>query len=138
MAISGGGVLAAVVGHFFLRRRTNAEAESIEAETASKLLKGVTGELERMQAKQIVFESRVEKCEKAREESERRARSAERLAHESLLAEKELRANLATLQKAYMITRRRVEYLTEVVQQAGIKVSTWSTPPAGIEKQETK
>ena len=137
IAIGTGGIGLAIVNQIFARRRSNAEAESIEADTAAKLLRGVTSELERLQSKQIAVEGRVDECERAREDAERRARLAEQRAFEAFIAEQELRRHLATLQKAYTITRQRVEYLTEVVQQAGIAVAPWSTPPSGIDPKET-
>lgn len=136
MVVGTGGVGLAVVNQIFARRKSNAEAESIEADTAAKLLRGITNELERVQAKQITLEKRVDECDEARESSERRARAAERRAHAAHIETTELTSHLATLQKAYTITRRRVEYLTEVVREAGIPVSNWSTPPDGIGAKE--
>lgn len=136
IAAATGGAGIAAVNQVFARRKANAEAESIEADTAAKLIKGVTDELERLQGRQISIEKRFSDSEVSREEAERRVRAAERRAHDAYLAEQELRTHLATLLKAYNITRQRVEYLTEVVLQAGIQVSTWSTPPSGFDPKE--
>lgn len=136
LALATGGVGLAVVNQIFARRRVIAEAESIEVDTAAKLLRGVTDELERMHARQKSLEDKFDACDQAREAAERRAREAERRAYETQQAESELRSHMVTLQRAYTITRRRVEYLTEVVKDAGIPVSTWSTPPNGIDPKE--
>lgn len=136
LAIATGGVGLAIVNQIFARRKANAEAESIEADTAAKLLRGVTDELERMHLRQKAMEEKFDASDRAREAAEQRARRAERRAYEVQQAEQELRGHLATLQKAYTVTRQRVEYLTEVVREAGIQVSVWTTPPNGIDPKE--
>jgi hypothetical protein len=124
IAIASGGAGLAVINQVFARRKTNAEAESIEADTAAKLLRGVSDELERLQGRQIALEKRFTESETIRLDVEARAR-------EITAAEKETRRHLATLQRAYTATRARVDYLTEVVKEAGLTVAPW-TPPSGI------
>ncbi|HEY5956096.1 MAG TPA: hypothetical protein VIV60_06070 [Polyangiaceae bacterium] len=124
ITVAGGGVGLAIINQFFARRRTNAEAESIEADTATKLLKGVTDELERLQARQITLEKRFSESEVQREQAVRKARDME-------LLERDLRGQIKTLDRAYTLTRARVDVLTDMLKAAGLDIPPW-TPPAGI------
>lgn len=124
LTIAGGSVGLAVINQIFARRKTNAEAESIEADTAAKLLRGVTDELGRLQERQITLEKRFTESESRREDAERRARASEDV-------ERELRRQIAVLDRAYTQTRARVDVLTEMLKAAGVNVPPW-TPPAGI------
>jgi chromosome segregation ATPase len=126
ITIAGGSAGLAIINQVFARRKTNAEAESIEAETAAKLLRGVTDELVRLQQRQIALENRFTESERLREEAERRVYAAER-------TERELRGQIATLDRAYTLTRSRVDVLTEMLKAAGHTVPPW-TPPAGIKQ----
>lgn len=130
LALASGGAGLAIINQFFARRRTNAEAESIEADTAAKLLKSVSDELERLQLRQIALEKRFTDSEAARILAEEKAR-------ELAAAERELRIHLASLQRAYTATRTRVDYLTQVVKEAGLTVLPW-TPPTGIPASKEK
>ena len=118
----------AVINQVFARRENNAKAESIEAETAARLLKSVTDELERLQKRQVVLEGRFDESEKKREEAEDRA-------YASFINERELRGQIATLDKAYTLTRARVDLLTDMLKAAGVNVPPW-TPPAGIGREK--
>ena len=126
LTIAGGSVGLAVINQVFARRKTNAEAESIEADTAAKLLKGVTDELGRLQERQIALEKRFTDSESLREEAEKRARTSEATEHE-------LRQQIRILDRAYTQTRARVDLLTEMLRAAGVDVPPW-TPPAGIKQ----
>jgi chromosome segregation ATPase len=126
VALTGGGAIVAVINSLFARRRSTAEAESIEADTATKLLKSVTEELARLQQRLANLETQFANSETAR-------MRAEELAHREQLNNIELKGHIASLQRAYAATRARVNYLTEVVRQSGQDVSNW-TPPSGYDQ----
>jgi TolA-binding protein len=116
LLVGGGGV--AVINALFGRRKTIAEAESIETETATKLLRGVTEEIGRLQERIRQLEERVEKAESRADQARKR--------------EEGLTGRFVTLRNAYRTTLCRVEYLTEIVSSAGLDVTAW-TPPKGLE-----
>jgi chromosome segregation ATPase len=128
IAVFSGGAFGAIVQVFATRRKSTAEAESIEADTAAKLLTTVSDELERLQARQNTLEARFTTSETSRQ-------LAQQQFFEEQLVTRELRAHIASLQRAYNVTRTRVGYLTEVVRNAGLDVTPW-TPPSGYESQE--
>lgn len=116
LLVGGGGV--AVINALFGRRKALAEAESIEADTATKLLRGVTEEIGRLQERIRQLEGRIEKAESRADQARKR--------------EEELTGRFVTLRNAYQMTLGRVEYLTKIVSAAGLDVTAW-TPPKGIE-----
>lgn len=118
LPLMAGGVGVAVINAMFGRRKSVAEAESIEAETATKLLRGVTEEIGRLQERIRQLEERVEAAER-RADQERR--------------EKELVVGqLGGLRTAYAACLDRIAYLTGMVRAAGLDVSEW-TPPKGMD-----
>jgi hypothetical protein len=128
LALAGGGLGVGLINGLLSRRKTRAEAESIEVTTATQLIRSITEEVGRLQARIAELEGRVTA-------SERRALDAERRANESEGREHELRGQIGALSTAYTITRNRVDYLTSVVVAAGLAVAPW-TPPNGIVIEE--
>lgn len=124
ITVGGGGVGLAVINQIFARRRTNAEAESIEIDTSAKVLKTVGGELERLHA-------RFEALEERFDASERQRALAERRAVESEWRESMLQEQVDKLTASYNATRSRVDQLTALLVASGVDVPPW-TPPSGI------
>lgn len=124
IATIGSGALISIINALVARRKTNAETESIIASTAQSLLKDVNVELKEMR-------DRLDTVEGQLEESRKRARIAEDEAQKARLAELELRMHVGVLQRNVTAYRRRVEYLTQLLESAGIEVTVW-TPPKGL------
>lgn len=125
----GGGLLASIVNGVFTRSKVSAEAESTRAtavqiatNTTLSIIKDLRDEVSRLSR-------RLAEAERESEDAKNRAEQADSRAVRAEYDMMQLRRGMA----AY---RRRVEYLTQLLEKSGINVLSW-TPPEEIDGEES-
>lgn len=115
----GGGGLASLINGLLLRGKTSADAESTRA-TATKIATETTlSIISDMRAEIARLAKRLADAEAEGEEIRARAEAAE--------------GEVRALRRSVAAYRRRVEYLTELLEVSGIHPERW-TPPTGVER----